>query len=205
MITNVGAAVGRVAWLGNDKLAWAGQVSYWEGGKPANRDKPAGAVLDRATGRLLWRFKANVIERYVTLTCVSNDVGGDLVGTARWQGVRLTDLLASVGVTADADLVVGESVDGFTTGFPLSVLDDGREAERAARRDGGHRVGSAAELAGDHGGVLAGHQRRYGGHRRLSGATCARGRRCGRTPRSRPGPARCGCWPRLPAPCPAGP
>ena len=67
VITNVGAAVGRVAWLGNDKLAWAGQVSYWEGGKPANRDKPAGAVLDRATGRLLWRFKANVIERYVTL------------------------------------------------------------------------------------------------------------------------------------------
>ena len=38
------------------------------------------------------------IERYVTLTCVSNEVGGDLVGTARWQGVRLRDLLDSVGV-----------------------------------------------------------------------------------------------------------
>ncbi len=76
------------------------------------------------------------IERYVTLTCVSNDVGGDLVGTARWQGVRLTDLLASVGVTADADLVVGESVDGFTTGFPLSVLDDGRDAMVAYAMNG---------------------------------------------------------------------
>ena len=64
--TDVGAAVGRVAWVGNDKLAWAIRVSYWEGGKPANQDKPAGAVLDRAAGRVLWRFKANVIERSAT-------------------------------------------------------------------------------------------------------------------------------------------
>ena len=65
--TQVGAAVGRVAWLGKDKLAWATNVDYWEGGKPANLDKPAGAVLDRATGKVLWEFKANIIERYVTL------------------------------------------------------------------------------------------------------------------------------------------
>jgi DMSO/TMAO reductase YedYZ molybdopterin-dependent catalytic subunit len=68
------------------------------------------------------------IERYVTLTCVSNDVGGDLVGTAKWQGVRLTDLLAKVGVHDDATMVLGRSVDGFTVGFPRSVLDDGRDA-----------------------------------------------------------------------------
>jgi DMSO/TMAO reductase YedYZ molybdopterin-dependent catalytic subunit len=68
------------------------------------------------------------IERYVTLTCVSNDVGGDLVGTAKWQGVRLTDLLAKVGVHSDADLVVGRSVDNFTVGFPRALLDDGRDA-----------------------------------------------------------------------------
>jgi hypothetical protein len=54
------------AWVGNDKLAWAIRVSYWEGGKPANQDKPAGAVLDPAAGRVLWRFKANVIERSAT-------------------------------------------------------------------------------------------------------------------------------------------
>ena len=65
--TPVGAAVGRVAWIGKDKLAWATNVDYWEGTKPANQDKPAGAVLDRATGKVLWRFKANIIERYVTL------------------------------------------------------------------------------------------------------------------------------------------
>ena len=64
---NVGAAVGRVAWLGKDKLAWAINVNYWEGGKPTHQDKPAGAVLARGTGQVLWRFKANVIERYVTL------------------------------------------------------------------------------------------------------------------------------------------
>ncbi len=68
------------------------------------------------------------IERYVALTCVSNEVGGDLVGTAKWQGVRLADVLAKVGVNSDATALVGESVDGFTAGFPLSVLDDGRDA-----------------------------------------------------------------------------
>ena len=68
------------------------------------------------------------IERHVTLTCVSNEVGGDLVGTAKWQGVRLTDVLESAGVHGDADLVMGVSDDGFTTGFPRAVLADGRDA-----------------------------------------------------------------------------
>lgn len=76
------------------------------------------------------------IERHVTLTCVSNEVGGDLVGTARWQGVRLADLLDSVGVQDGADAVVGRSVDGFTAGFPLSVLDDGRDAMVAYAMNG---------------------------------------------------------------------
>jgi sulfite oxidase len=67
---------------------------------------------------------------------VSNDVGGDLVGTATWQGVRLSDLLARVGVRSDADALVGESVDGFTAGFPLSVLDDGRDAMVAYAMNG---------------------------------------------------------------------
>jgi WD40 repeat protein len=77
VVTNVGAAIGRVAWLGNDKLAWAINVSYWEGGKATNHDKPAGAVLDRATGKVLWRFKAHIVERYVTLAGSAD--GGRLV------------------------------------------------------------------------------------------------------------------------------
>jgi DMSO/TMAO reductase YedYZ molybdopterin-dependent catalytic subunit len=76
------------------------------------------------------------IERHVTLTCVSNEVGGDLVGNALWQGVRLTDLLESVGVQPDADALVGQSVDGFTAGFPLQVLDDGRDAMVAYAMNG---------------------------------------------------------------------
>ena len=66
-------------------------------------------------------------ETVATIACVSNEVGGDLVGTARWLGCRLDDLLAEAGVQARADQVVGVSVDGFTAGFPTAVLD-GRDA-----------------------------------------------------------------------------
>jgi DMSO/TMAO reductase YedYZ molybdopterin-dependent catalytic subunit len=76
------------------------------------------------------------IERYVTLACVSNGVGGDLVSNARWQGVRLADLLAEAGAHSDADLVLGMSTDGFTAGFPRSVLDDGRDAMVAYAMNG---------------------------------------------------------------------
>ena len=76
------------------------------------------------------------IERYVTLACVSNGVGGDLVGNARWQGVRLADLLAEAGAHDDADLVVGVATDGFTAGFPRSVLADGRDAMVAYAMNG---------------------------------------------------------------------
>ena len=68
------------------------------------------------------------VEADITLCCVSNEVGGRLVGTARWQGVRLMDLLDRAGVQPGASQLVGRSVDGFTAGFPTSVLADGRDA-----------------------------------------------------------------------------
>jgi DMSO/TMAO reductase YedYZ molybdopterin-dependent catalytic subunit len=68
-----------------------------------------------------------LVESDVTLTCVSNEVGGRLLGTARWSGIRLDDLLAEAGVSPDADQVVGRSVDDYTCGFPLAALD-GRDA-----------------------------------------------------------------------------
>ncbi len=77
-----------------------------------------------------------MIERYVTLTCVSNEVGGDLVGNARWLGVRLADVLAEAGPLPGADQVVGRSVDGFTTGAPTEVLMDGRDALLAVGMNG---------------------------------------------------------------------
>jgi DMSO/TMAO reductase YedYZ molybdopterin-dependent catalytic subunit len=69
----------------------------------------------------------DIVEADITLTCVSNEVGGNLLGTARWLGVRLDDLLADAGVDPAATQVVGRSVDGYTCGFPTAVLD-GRDA-----------------------------------------------------------------------------
>jgi DMSO/TMAO reductase YedYZ molybdopterin-dependent catalytic subunit len=67
-------------------------------------------------------------EQYVTIACVSNAVGGDLVGNARWSGVHLREVLASAGVAAGATQIVGRSVDGFTVGFPTTwALDPSRE------------------------------------------------------------------------------
>lgn len=76
------------------------------------------------------------IEADITVCCVSNDVGGPLIGTARWQGVRLADVLRTAGVRADAEQVVGRSVDGFTAAFPLVLATDGRDALIAVGMNG---------------------------------------------------------------------
>ncbi len=68
-----------------------------------------------------------IVEQYVTIACVSNEVGGDLVGNAKWTGVALRDVLAMAGVQANADQLVGRSVDGFTAGMPVEwVMDESR-------------------------------------------------------------------------------
>lgn len=67
------------------------------------------------------------VSKYVTLACISNEVGGDLVGNALWQGVPLTALLKAAGVSPAADQIMGMSVDGFTAGFPTALAFDGRE------------------------------------------------------------------------------
>ncbi|HET6774113.1 MAG TPA: molybdopterin-dependent oxidoreductase [Acidimicrobiales bacterium] len=66
----------------------------------------------------------DIVEADITMTCVSNPVGGDLVGHARWLGVLTRDLLDRAGVRRGADQVVGRSVDGYTCGFPLSAVYD---------------------------------------------------------------------------------
>ncbi len=71
--------------------------------------------------------RRELIETDVTLCCVSNEVGGELVGNARWLGCRLDDLLTEVGIDPAADQVVGRSIDGWTSGFPVAALD-GRAA-----------------------------------------------------------------------------
>ena len=73
-------------------------------------------------------LRRNVVEHDITLTCVSNTVGGELIGNARWTGVRLDELLADAGVQSGATQVVGRSIDGYTCGFPIEAATDGRNA-----------------------------------------------------------------------------
>lgn len=75
-------------------------------------------------------------ERDVTLVCVSNLVGGPLVGNARWLGVPLDDLLSRAGVRPGATQVVARSVDGFTAGFPTALANRGSTAMVAVGMNG---------------------------------------------------------------------
>lgn len=76
-------------------------------------------------------------EYSITLTCVSNEVGGDLLGTAKWIGVPVRDILRLARPQAGADMVLSRSVDGFTASTPLDALtDDGRDAILAVGMNG---------------------------------------------------------------------
>jgi DMSO/TMAO reductase YedYZ molybdopterin-dependent catalytic subunit len=88
-----------------------------------------GGMVDRETVLTYDELAAMPqLEQYVTIACVSNQVGGDLVGNAHWRGVDLRAVLDMAGVHADADQIVGRSVDGFTAGFPTSwAMDPARQ------------------------------------------------------------------------------
>lgn len=86
-------------------------------------------------------LKMPLVERDITLTCVSNEVGGPYVGNARWIGVRLDDLLKQCGVKppskgGPADQLVARSVDGMTIGTPVEDVMDGRDAMLALGMNG---------------------------------------------------------------------
>ncbi|MFI6353599.1 molybdopterin-dependent oxidoreductase [Streptomyces sp. NPDC050743] len=111
-----------------DATAWRLRIH----GKGVRR--PASYSFDDLLGREL-------IERDITLTCVSNEVGGPYVGNARWIGVRLADLLAECGVKPPsrggrADQMVSRSVDGMTIGSPVEDVMDGRDAILALGMNG---------------------------------------------------------------------
>jgi DMSO/TMAO reductase YedYZ molybdopterin-dependent catalytic subunit len=75
-----------------------------------------------------------MVEQYVTIACVSNQVGGRLVGNAKWTGVPLRDVLALADVKPGATQLVGRSVDGWTAGMPTAwVMDEAREPLIAVR------------------------------------------------------------------------
>ena len=77
-----------------------------------------------------------LIEAYVTLTCVSNPVGGPYAGNAKWLGVSLADLIRQARPLAGANQLLSTSIDGYTSGTPLQVVLDGRNALLAVAMNG---------------------------------------------------------------------
>ncbi|MDJ0378844.1 molybdopterin-dependent oxidoreductase [Cryobacterium sp. PH31-L1] len=75
-------------------------------------------------------------ESTTTLACVSNYVGGDLIGNATWLGYPIRELLARAKPTSGADMVLSTSQDGFTAGTPIEALTDGRNAILAVGMNG---------------------------------------------------------------------
>jgi DMSO/TMAO reductase YedYZ molybdopterin-dependent catalytic subunit len=77
-----------------------------------------------------------LLEDYITLCCVSNPVGGPYTGNAKWLGASLASLLRAAGPLRGASQLLCTSVDGFTSGTPLSVVLDGRDALVAVAMNG---------------------------------------------------------------------
>jgi DMSO/TMAO reductase YedYZ molybdopterin-dependent catalytic subunit len=81
-------------------------------------------------------LQRRLTEDWVTICCVSNPVGGDLIGNAWWSGVRVADLLREAGVRPGADAVKQTSKDGWTCGTPIEALTDDRNALLAVAMNG---------------------------------------------------------------------
>lgn len=100
--------------------------SLFAGGARSRADLARESGLTRVTVSDLVAdlLDADLVEADTTLTCVSNEVGGDLVGHARWLGLPLHTLLARAGVLSNADMVLSRSSDGFSASTPLEALAD---------------------------------------------------------------------------------
>jgi DMSO/TMAO reductase YedYZ molybdopterin-dependent catalytic subunit len=92
-------------------------------------DRPAEISYDQLLRRTLE-------EHDMTLSCVSNDVGGPYVGNARWIGAPLAPLLRQAGLRPGADQVLARSADGMTIGTPLASVLDGRASLLAVAMNG---------------------------------------------------------------------
>jgi DMSO/TMAO reductase YedYZ molybdopterin-dependent catalytic subunit len=107
------------------------------------RIDPADWTL-RVTGRVQRELELSyddlldreLVEADITIACVSNSVGGGLVGNARWLGTSLRDLLLEAGPQVGGSQVVGRAVDGWTAGFRTDLALDGREALIAVGMNG---------------------------------------------------------------------
>jgi DMSO/TMAO reductase YedYZ molybdopterin-dependent catalytic subunit len=87
-----------------------------------------GLVEHEATLTFAELLAADLVEAWVTLACVSNEVGGNLVGNAKWLGLPVREVLARAVPLPDADMVLSRSADGFTASTPIEALTDARDA-----------------------------------------------------------------------------
>ena len=81
-------------------------------------------------------LEMDLVKKDVTLTCVSNEIGGPLVGNAVWSGVPLSEIISKSKPLPEAQQVMCHSVDGFTAGFPIENIFDGRTALLAVGMNG---------------------------------------------------------------------
>jgi DMSO/TMAO reductase YedYZ molybdopterin-dependent catalytic subunit len=81
-------------------------------------------------------LKMPMIEKDITLNCVSNEVGGPYISSTRWLGVRVRDLLERAGVQDGVDQILSESTDGMTISTPIEALTDDRDALIAVAMNG---------------------------------------------------------------------
>ncbi len=94
-------------------------------------------MVDREITMTYAQLRARpMIDRWITLCCVSNPVGGPLVGNALFRGALLADVLREAGVHPDADQLLLRSYDGYTFGAPTAVVMDGRDALLAIGMNG---------------------------------------------------------------------
>jgi DMSO/TMAO reductase YedYZ molybdopterin-dependent catalytic subunit len=104
---------------------------------PANWQLRIHGMVDREiTVTFADLLRMPLIEHYITLCCVSNPVGGPYIGNARWLGASLAGLLRSARIRSGADQLLCTSVDGFTSGTPVQVVMDGRDALLAVAMNG---------------------------------------------------------------------
>jgi DMSO/TMAO reductase YedYZ molybdopterin-dependent catalytic subunit len=95
-----------------------------------------GMVANEITLTFDQLIRRPLIEDYITLCCVSNPVAGPYIGNAKWLGVSLQSLLRQAGVRAGANQLLCTSADGFTSGSPVQVAMDGRDAMLAVAMNG---------------------------------------------------------------------
>lgn len=95
-----------------------------------------GMVEQEVTITMADLLKLPMEEHYVSLTCVSNEVGGDLIGNAKWLGYPVRELLARARPSAGADMVLSQSDDGFTASTPIEALTDDRASLLAVGMNG---------------------------------------------------------------------